>query len=163
MADPIATIETDIKAAAAKIKAVLMTLDADALAALGFAQEALPVVAEYLSAAAAVLAVACPQAAGPAAVLATALNAVNMADKYAVTAQGFLVHPSTATALNIAVLANPTNDQKTAAAVAMVKNLHPEMAPALADNAAHIAVQAAVAQLHHVNTAAPAAAPAPTA
>lgn len=146
----VTAVNNEVAAIAGKIKNAILGINAEILKALGFAEEALPQVAELISASAAVLSVACPTAAGPLAVMGTALNAVTMADQFAITADGLMVHPADAEKLGVAILAKPTNDQKAAAAKKMVQNLHPELKPELAANAAAVAVQAAVAQLHHV-------------
>ena len=146
IATEVGTAKAEIIKVADELKAVIIRANSAALVIL-------PIVAKGLAAAAAVLSLACPQASGAAAVLATATEAVDYADNAIVTADGIVMHPNMANAIGAQVAGPASNEQKTAFAVDRVKKLHPEMKPELADNAAHIAVQAAVAQLHHVDIA----------
>lgn len=143
----ISKVETDIVGVAKEVESIFLTANKEALVIL-------PIVARGLGAAAAVMSLVCPQAAGAAAVMATAATMVSYADETIVTADGIIMHPNEAKIVGAAIVRPTTNEEKAAFAVKETKMRHPEMKPELADNAAHIAVQAAVAQLHHVEPAA---------
>jgi hypothetical protein len=160
MADPLTKVESvidevgrDVLKSFDVVKKLLLEADAEALKALKIAREELPIMAEALAAAAGVLTVAIPGAGGLAAVLSTASNMINNVDKYVVTTDGVLMDPAQAARIGLKISPTPaTDEQKRMSAVEMVKSLHP-MKPELADNAAHLAVQIAVAKEHHVEPA----------